>query len=290
MKPGALEGWDSPRHPLAPWFEQWRGDRRRGRAPAGAPPRSRALITMVHDEAVFLPLFLAYYGRFFAPSDIYVLDNETTDGSTDGDGFVRIPVERGAVDHAWMVRTVQELQHELLRRYDVVVVCDVDEFLAPVPEWGTLGEYLDGFAEEWVNCLGYELLHDPLTEPPLDLARPVLDQRGQWYVNGAYDKAAVATVPMDWRLGFHGRSDFQSRPDPDLRLIHLHRMDRDVCLQRHVGRNRRPWAPEDEAEGYAAHNRIVDEEAFERWFSTDSSFAGFEIRPEPIRASWRGLF
>jgi hypothetical protein len=286
----ALEPQDSPGHPMAAWFEQFRADRRAGRAPAGTPRRTRAIITMVHDEPVFLPLFLRYYGRYFAAPDIYVLDNETTDGSTQRDGFVRIPVERGAVDHAWMVETIRDLQHELLGRYDVVVVCDVDEFIAPTPEWGTLGEYLDGFTEEWVNCLGYELLHDPEHEPPLDLARPVLDQRGQWYINGGYDKAAVATVPMQWRPGFHGRSDFQMKPDPDLRLVHAHRMDYGLCLERHRHRNRRPWAPADDAKGWAAHNRIVEEEAFRRWFSTDSCFEYVKIRPEPIRPSWRGVF
>ena len=57
----------------------------------------------MHNEAVFLPLWLRYYSRFFAPEDIYVLDNETTDGSTERDGFVRIPVAHDAVDHTWMV-------------------------------------------------------------------------------------------------------------------------------------------------------------------------------------------
>jgi hypothetical protein len=175
-----LEPQDSPGHPLAPWFAELRRLRRERRAARPAPrvrPR-RAVITMVHDEPVFLPLWLRYYARWFAPEDIFVLDNETTDGSTDGPGFVRIPVVRDAVDHEWMVRTIQGLQHELLDRYDVVLVTDVDEIVAPVPECGTLGEYLDAFDEEWVNCLGYEIIHMRDREPPLDLGRPILDQRG----------------------------------------------------------------------------------------------------------------
>ena len=46
-------------------------------------------------------------------------------------------------------------------------------------------------------------------EAPLQIERPILEQRGYWFFNGAYDKAAVATEPMRWRLGFHGRTDFQ---------------------------------------------------------------------------------
>jgi hypothetical protein len=287
-----VEAHDSPAHPLVRWFEHARGERRkrRRRPAASGPRRSRAVITMVHNEPVFLPLWLRYYSRFFRPEEIHVLDNETTDGSTDREGFVRIPIEHGTVDHTWMVRTIEDLQRDLLGRYDMVLVTDVDEIVVPAPAVGTLGDYLDRFDEEWVNCLGYELLHMKDSEPPLDLDRPVLQQRGWWFFNGAYDKAALATEPMRWRPGFHGREDFHYRFDPDLRLIHLHRMDYDICLERHRTRRHKPWAPEDARRRWASHNRITDEREFERWFYEDSCFEGFKIRPEPIPASWRGVF
>ena len=290
MGPLVLEPQDSPHHALAPWFADLRRERNAARAAARKRTRTRAIITIVHNEPVFLPIWLGYYSRFFGPDDIYVLDNETDDGSTDGGGFVRIPVTHGEVDHTWMVRTIEGLQHELLERYDSVLVTDVDEIITPVPEWGTLGEYLDGFEEPFVNCLGYELLHQRDSEPPLDLSRPVLDQRGCWFINDGYDKAALATVPMRWRPGFHGREDFSMKPDPDLRLVHLHRMDFDLCLERHRTRSRRPWAERDARKRWAAHNQIVDEAEFARWFYEDSCFDGLEIRPEPVPASWRGLF
>ncbi len=55
----------------------------------------------------------------------------------------------------------------------------------------------------------------------------------------AYDKAAITTAPMHWRAGFHGRADFSYNLDPDLRLVHLHRMDYEICLQRHRSRENR---------------------------------------------------
>jgi Glycosyl transferase family 2 len=289
--PVVLEPQDSPEHPLAPWFagarqhraEHYAGRRRK----AGG---SRAVITIVHNEPVFLPIWLGWYSRFFASEDIYVLDNDSTDGSTDRGGFVRIPVANDEVDHRWMARTIEGLQHELLDRYDVVVVADVDEIITPVPEWGTLGEYLDRFDEESVNCLGYEILHDPANEPPLSFDRPILDQRGTWFFNDGYDKAAVATEPMTWKPGFHGRADGHFNLDPDLRLIHLHRMDFGICRERHLTRRRRAWADEDERSGWATHNRITEDQEFERWFSHDSCFEGVEINREAIAASWRGLF
>ncbi len=276
---------------MAPWFSHWREARRAHYAnrpkPKGA--RSRAIIAMVRNEPVFFPIWLGYYGRFFAPADIYVLDNESTDGSTDRSGFVRIRAEHDRVDALWTLNTTQALQHELIERYDVVLVTDVDEIVAPVPQLGTLGDYLDRFDEEWVNCLGYELLHLRDRESPLDFSRPIMSQRHYWFANSLYDKAAITTVPLEWRAGFHGRSDFRYNPDPDLRLIHLHRMDYDVCMERHRGRQDRRWAEVDEEQRWALHNRITEPSEFERWFYEDSCLDGVEVEIEEIPAAWRGV-
>jgi hypothetical protein len=277
---------------MAAWFDDIRRTRLRHYASRPAPDpgrRTRALITMVHNEPVFLPIWLGYYSRFFAPQDIYVFDNQTDDSSTERDGFVRVPVRQSRVDHTWMLNTIQALQHELLERYDMVLVTDVDEIVAPDPSWGTLGEYLDRFDEEWVNCLGYELLHVRGEEPPLVLDRPILSQRHYWYYNDAYNKAALASVPMEWTPGFHGRTDGSYALDPDLRMIHLHRMDYEICLERHRTRSRKRWARRDARRGWASHNRIVDEAEFERWFYEDAYFERFEVKPERIPEAWRGL-
>lgn len=248
-------------------------------------------MTIVHNEPVFLSIWLRYYSRFFAPSDIYVLDHDTTDGSTAGGGFVRIPVSHDSVDHVWMVETVQALQHELLERYDVVLVTDVDEMIAPDPRKATLGEYIAAFDADFVNCQGYELVHVRETEPPYDPSRPILDQRGFWWDNDYYSKPLLARVPMNWIPGFHSRTDRQTNPDPDLYLIHLHRLDYDICKQRHRERRKQQWNQLDLDEGWAMHNRFVDDELFSRWFYTSMFEPGNPVFPRaPIPPYWRGLF
>ncbi len=281
---GALE------HPLNEFFapiRKWRADRYADYRPGERPRPRRAALTMVHDEPVFLPIWLAYHRRFFGPEDIYVLDNDTTDGSTEAGGFVRVPVAHDRVDHRWMVETIAAKQRELLERYDVVVVTDVDEVIAPDPDWGTLGDYLDRFDEEWVNCLGYEVVHLPDREPPLDLERPLLEQRRFWFANDAYDKVAIATVPVDWKPGFHGREDERWNLDPDLRLIHLHRVDLEICRERHRTRRRRRWNDADLDSDWAAHNLLTEGEEFERWFLESSSSYGIDVHLEPIPEPWR---
>jgi len=282
---------DDVEHPMAQYFEAWRQARARYRAGGGPGGRPRrAVLTIVRNEPVFFPIWLDYYSRFFDPGDIYVLDHGTTDGSTARDGYVRIPVAHDTVDHEWMVRAIEERQHELLDRYDVVLVTDVDEIVAPAPETGTLADYIDGFREDYVNCRGYELIHLVDREGPFDPARKVLEQRGYWFANDIYDKPALATQPLRWKPGFHRTADGGMRPDPDLYLIHLHRMDYEICLDRHRYRQGRAWNERDVALGWASHNRITENAEFARWFYEDTGVEWGEVVVEPIPPAWRALF
>ena len=261
------------------------------RGEAAGKPKRRAVLTMVHNEPVFLPIWLGYYSRFFAPEDIYVLDHETSDGSTDRDGFVRIPVTHESVDHTWMVRTIERQQRRLFESYDVVLVTDVDEIVAPRPESGTLAEYIDRLGdEEFVTCYGYELIHLIDREGPFDPSRKILDQRGYWFHNGAYSKPALTMESSRWEPGFHTRKDGRMQLDPDLCLIHLHRMDYDICLARHRYRRGRRWNERDLSLDWARHNLIVEEDDFARWFYGDNSVDDRELVVQPMSASWRGLF
>jgi len=242
---------------------------------------------MVHDESVFLPIWLGYYTQFFGCDDIYVFDHDTTDGSTDGAEYHRLPVSHAGVDHAWMVDTIAAMQHELLERYDMVLVTDVDEIVAPDPDWGTLGDYLDQFDEPFVTTQGWDLVHMRDREPPLDWTRPILDQRRYWFRNWAYYKPILATEPCTWFPGFHARRDGGWNPDERLFLLHLHRMDFDYCMRRHRTRHGMRWNEEDFESGMAAHNRIVDEAELERWFYTETEVPNVPVKIEEMPAKWK---
>lgn len=287
--PGPVAG---ARHPLQEWFADarlWRRWRYGDFDSRTAPAKRRAVVTMVQDESVFLPIWVRYYSRFFAPQDMHVLDHQSTDGSTEDGRFFRVPVSHDCVDAAWMAETLQAYQHELIDRYDAVLVTDVDEIVAPDPAWGTLGDYIDRFDEPFVNCLGYELLHLRDREPSFRPDRPVLAQRGHWYANDDYDKPALATEPMEWKPGLHRRADDGFNLDPDLRLLHLHRMDYEVCLARHRHRASRGRSEAEATRGWGRHGRIIDEEPFDRWFYQESSDARLGIVVERIPDRWRGL-
>ncbi len=293
MQMPQIKGADHP-HPIPEnWFAAMRSQRRErlaAKPPGKGAAKRRAVVTMVHNEPIFLPIWLRYYSRFFAPEDIHVLDNDTTDGSTEREGFVRVPVSHDRVDHTWMADTVQAYQHDLLETHDVVLATDVDEIVIPRPERGDLGGYIDELNEDYVNAIGYELIHMADREPAIDLERPILDQRRHWFANDAYDKPALAMVPMEWVPGFHERADGESNFDPDLLLIHLHRMDFELCRDRHRLRRARRWNELDVDQGWAAHNRITDEADFERWFYFESGVPNIEMQIQEMPDGWRGRF
>lgn len=273
------------------FFDQlraWRNEHYAGWVPGAGPARSRAIITCVRDEAIMFPIWLRYYSRYFSADDIFVLDHQTRDGSTSRPGFHRIPVEHPYFDTEWMMRRVTALQHELLERYDVVLICDVDEIVAPDPASAVadLGQYLDRFDEEFVSCVGYEVLHRADLEPRIDMERPLLAQRGSWFRSALYDKPLIASVPMDWVPGFHRRTDGLNNYDPDLRLIHLHRLDLEQCFARHVERTAYPQGPHDVEEGYLAHYQITDRAEFERWFFHSTGLDTQPMALEPIEPRW----
>ncbi|HWD09070.1 MAG TPA: hypothetical protein VHA57_08250 [Actinomycetota bacterium] len=229
-----------------------------------------ALLTIVRDEAFFFPIWHRYYARFFSPEDIYVLDHGSTDGSTSGGGFRRIPVEHEEIDVLWVRDTVQSYQHQLLAGYGAVLYVDVDEIVAPDPAWGTLGEYVDSFSGKIARCRGYEVIHLREAEPPFDAARPVLDQRRHWFANPMYSKPALARVPLQWTPGFHRCRGLTQDPDPNLFLIHLHRMDYDQCKARHRARASVPWAERNVRHGWWSQMLLDAEPEFGRWFYTDT--------------------
>ncbi len=294
-----VEGPDYP-HPMQRFFAGWRNNRASryaAQGPGKGAAKRRAVLTIVNNEPFFFPIWLRYYSRFFAARDIYVLDDGSDDGSLDGaeaDGrFVRTVVGEGEFNQARFQAVMSHHQARLLAAgYDLVVTCDVDEILIPTPERGELGRYLDEFEEPFVNPLGYELLHLPDREPDLRPELAILDQRGFWFANDAYDKPAISAEPIEWSPGFHARADGATNHDPDLRLLHLHRVDYRACMDRHRQRRRGRWGREDLARGWASYYRLGSRRARDRWYFEQSGFEddGIEMVVQQIPASWRGRF
>ncbi len=207
-----------------------------------------AVFTQWHNEIDFAPLWLGYYSQFFAPRDIYVI-HLLKPRPVDFDswlpsqtGFVRIPtIDEQACDVRFLVDRAMDFQKQLLEVYECVLFAEADEFIvhkdglcAYISEWL--------FRNSWSSqnsievCKGYEIVHHfdgPDAEPPIDLSRPILAQRRWWRPCHLYDKPLLSRIPLYWHLGFHYCNEVPwETTDPELMLIHAHKIDLDVCLKR----------------------------------------------------------
>ena len=249
--------------------------------------RPHAVFTIVHDEAEFLPVFLRHYGRHLDPADIYVLDHDTRDGSTSGlEGRCNvIGVHRGTVfDHLWLKGTVEDFQTFLLRSYRTVLFADADELIFPDPaRYADLGDYMDRFRGPAASCTGFNLIQQP-GEEPIDLGAPLLAQRRSWNPSPQYSKRLMSRIPLRWSAGFHKEFNApEVEPDPDLLLVHLHRIDYEMCMRRHRAATDRPWAEEDRKWNLTWHQRVVDPGEFRDWFYSGEDLEGSAAEPVPER-------
>lgn len=190
-----------------------------------------AVVTMVYNEDVFLPIWVKYYGDLFGRENLYVLDNQSDDGSTSNLGdvnVIRIP---------WSFefnknrrRFISQFCNALLIYFDTVIYTDCDEILLAGKKIGTLKDFVEQMNKTHATALGFELFQDIEREAPLDLSRPILEQRKKIYFSAPMCKTLVIRKPITWSAGFHHAS---RRPSfGGLFLLHLSNMDLDIRLKR----------------------------------------------------------
>lgn len=259
------------------WVNLWRG------AESGAlqftPSRQHARVdtraavfTIVKNEAARLPAWLNYYGKHFAASDIYVLDNASDDGSTLG-----LPVhvvERSSdsyFDHQWLVNAIQNFQKHLLEEkgYKLVLFAEVDELVVPDPHVfpGGLAQYLNEFGGKGARVTAFEVLHDYENEPAIDDDMPVLLQRRHFPRNRLYDKPLLTRVPINYTFGFHNCADACDAPrDASLFLFHLHHVDFERCVRFAEWKASQSFKKEDVEKGFGTQHHLRGEDA-RKWCS-----------------------
>ncbi len=208
---------------------------------------------------------------------MYVLDNDSVDGSTDN-----LPCERKIVhndvafSHVWLVETVQGFCRELLERYPVVLFCEVDEIV-----W-----HPDGIDKFMMNmpytaplCTGFEVWHNYEEEPEIDLNRPILEQRKYWKHVKAYDKPSVTKKVLNWSVGFHAAVDAEGTV-PHLYLIHTHFLDLNVALRRQEVRHNYKFHEDDIKQGRGYYQVWSGQEYIDNWYNTRRAT---DLIPEEIR-------
>jgi hypothetical protein len=231
--------------------------------------RPVAAITMVFNELALLPIWLNYYGSQLGNENLFVIDDGSNDASIPKNKLINlISRKRGYWDDRERANTLSYFHEELLKYYDVVLYADADEFFVPDPNLGiSLREYLISSSKPWINAIGLNVIHNRSREGPLDLTKPLFNQRAYVQFDQLYCKPTIARVPMRWKPGLH----FSTRPPcyaTDLFLFHLRAMDYDVSRARIRAFNTVPMAEDSVRNSFGFYWSVPEQEYLDLFFST----------------------
>ena len=236
-----------------------------------------AIFTVVYNEPVWLPIWIRYYSRHADLRDMWILDHNTNDGSTNssrlprGIRYRRLYGEKRFSPHHFLNRQVELHQQRLFRAgYRCVLFTEVDEFIAPNPSPypGGLREYMEIFLRRNSTArrvTAYHISENNDTtlgpvESALNWSMPLLSQRMVWHRDAAFDKPLLTKIPLQYRPGFHKVENEHLIPggiprDPELLFLHMHFADVNYCLNRELKKyyQARNMIEEEKKEGMSAH-------------------------------------
>ena len=242
-----------------------------------------AIFTIVKDEDYFLPIWLKHYSKYFSKDDIYVLDHDSVDGSTDNLGVKVTKVHRDlAFDHQWLVDTVSSYQSELLQQYEVVIFTEADELLYSIER--PLNMLIDSFlinnSQQYLTCTGYEVIHNINKEKPILLGDSIIQNRNEWFKYTPYDKTLISKIPLKWCWGFHDPIGVPREYCPELFMFHLHRVDFEFMLKRH-DRRANKWKIKDDGPHAGAYHKIGDRDGVMKYFYNPEGLQSIPIELIP---------
>lgn len=167
-------------------------------------------LTMVRNDDFFLRRWVDYYSAHLGAENIYVYfdgeDQKVPEFCCDVNVCVRPRVagqvaaaDRGRIDF------LSSQASELLRRYDMVIGTDVDEFLVVDPLIGnSLVEFLSSLPDRVsYSGLGIDVGQHLERESTIVDDMKFLEQRSFAQLSTRYSKSSVITQPVAWGSGFH---------------------------------------------------------------------------------------
>jgi hypothetical protein len=220
-----------------------------------------AALTFVFNEAVNLPIWIKYYGSNFGEKNLYIVDRESTDGSTSNLGEVnRIVIPRDAFDDRKKADFMSSMQNALLNYYDAVVCGDCDELVVPnLSVYTNLLDYATKMDFDHVACIGLNVLHILNHEPPLDLSEPILAQRRFARFVSATCKTQLSRVPIKWLPGLHCLNRMPNF-DANLFMLHTKTMDYGIASARQKINTATLWSEDSLGQNFGAHHRYEFEQ------------------------------
>lgn len=200
---------------------------------------------MARNDAFFLKHWIEYYGSQLGKDNLYIF----LDGT---DQPVPENAETATVTHCERIpgqvvsaekRRLTHLSNaaaELLKKYDLVIGTDADEFLIVDPECNeTLLSYLSRLdIKTSVSGLGLDVGQKMEEEQVIDENSPFLSQRRYAVLSPRYTKPVVLAKPLQWGSGFHRVKGHNYKIDKNLYLFHFGVFDMKMVQDRFLDKDR----------------------------------------------------
>jgi hypothetical protein len=167
--------------------------------------KKTAVITDAVSPEFFFPLWHRYYAGLFGAEALHVVTYQGLKQAFAGIALGNLWAVNAAYDDTLRAGVIADLIAVLLRSHDVVIRCDVDEFLHPDPRhFADLADFIQRNELPYVTAQGIDVI-ELAEDAPLDLDRPVFGvQRRYGLRSTALNKTCVTSVPLRWAEGFHG--------------------------------------------------------------------------------------
>ena len=231
-----------------------------------------AAITMARDDTFFLSRWIEYYGREIGTENLYIYLDGTDQDIPENAGAAHITklphtdMSRSAGDK-YRIGKMSDLANKLLKKYDIVIGCDCDEFLIVDPALNTsLAKYLSNTEiHTTLSGLGLDVGQHLTHEKPLDSSKPFLAQRAYALLSTRYTKPVVINRPVRWGSGFHSINGHNFHIDPNLYLLHFGAVDMEMLVAKAASRGP-DWVNHLKRRGNGTINDVTNRPAHgEKW-------------------------
>ncbi len=231
-----------------------------------------AAITMARNDTFFLSRWIEYYGREIGTENLYIYLDGTDQDIPENAGAAHITklphtdMSRSAGDK-YRIGKMSDLANKLLKKYDIVIGCDCDEFLIVDPALNTsLAKYLSNTEiHTTLSGLGLDVGQHLTHEKPLDSSKPFLAQRAYALLSTRYTKPVVINRPVRWGSGFHSINGHNFHIDPNLYLLHFGAVDMEKLVAKAASRGP-DWVNHLKRRGNGTINDVTNRPAHgEKW-------------------------
>lgn len=163
-----------------------------------------AVVSDATSNGFFFPLWVRYYGNYFGQENLYVGTYTETESL-----FVNIPHINfwrigGTYSEESRIVRVAQFINDLLKTYDIVIRCDIDEYLVPdLSRYSNLSDYVERLEFPYVTAHGIDVVEFQ-KQTPLDISKTILiEQRSYGIPTTLMSKTCITTIPLEWSFGFH---------------------------------------------------------------------------------------